>query len=89
MVLSALRTVFGRGTGGEGYQGMEPQNLTRTEVTHANPDEPLRFSMASLKRQALNEHLLDLCPAMFDLEPTLIKSHPNDQTLLNYGVIAA
>jgi hypothetical protein len=26
---------------------------------------------------------------MFGLEPTLIKSHPNYQTLLNYGVIAA
>jgi hypothetical protein len=55
------------------------------QSTQANQDGPLRFSMASLKRQALNEHLLDLFTAMFDLEPTLIKSHPNYQTLLNYG----
>jgi len=48
-------------------------------------DEPLSFSIPSFKRQALNEHLLDLFIAMFDLEPTLIKSHPNYQTLLNYG----
>jgi hypothetical protein len=51
--------------------------------------EPVRFSMASFKRQALNAHLLDLFIALFDLEPTLIKSHPNYQTLLNYGIIAA
>jgi hypothetical protein len=53
------------------------------------PAEPLSFSIASLKRQALNAHLLDLFTATFALEPTLIKSHPSYQTLLNYGVIAA
>lgn len=51
------------------------------------PAEPLSFSIASFKRQALNAHLLDLFAATFALEPTLIKSHPNYQTLLNYGVI--
>jgi hypothetical protein len=55
----------------------------------AESAEPVSFSIASFKRQALNEHLLDLFTAMFDLEPTLIKSHPNYQTLLNYGAIAA
>jgi hypothetical protein len=59
------------------------------QSTQANKAESLRFSIASVKRQALNEHLLDLFTAMFDLEPTLIKSHPNSQTLLNYGTIAA
>jgi hypothetical protein len=44
-----------------------------------NPVEPLSFSIASFKRQALNAHLLDLFTSMFDLEPTLIKSHPNYQ----------
>ncbi len=53
------------------------------------PDAPLRFSIASFKRQALNAHLLDLFISMFALEPTLIKSHPNYQMLLNYGVIAS
>ncbi len=55
----------------------------------AESAEPVSFSMASFKRQALNQHLLDLFTAMFDLEPTLIKSHPNYQSLLNYGAIAA
>ncbi|TVQ06581.1 MAG: hypothetical protein EA368_16650 [Leptolyngbya sp. DLM2.Bin27] len=49
--------------------------------------ESVCFSIASFKRQALNEHLLDLFAAI-DLEPTLIKSHPNYQTLLHYGAIA-
>ncbi len=53
------------------------------------PAQALSFSIASLKRQALNAHLLDLFAATFALEPTLIKSHPNYQALLNYGVIAA
>ena len=54
----------------------------------ANSAEPVRFSIASFKRQALNGHLLDLFTSMLDLEPTLIQSHPNYQTLLNYGTIA-
>ena len=68
-------------------------NLAKATLqsTHAKgePAEPLSFSIASFKRQALNAHLLDLFTATFALEPTLIKSHPNYQTLLNYGVIAA
>ena len=56
--------------------------------SEAQSTEPPSFSIASFKRQALNEHFLDLFTAMFDLEPTLIKSHPNYQTLLNYGAIA-
>jgi len=61
----------------------------QSSQAEVEPTEPLNFSIASLKRQALNAHLLDLFTAMFDLEPTLIKSHPNYQTLLNYGAIAA
>ena len=49
---------------------------------------PLRFSVASLKRLALNEHLLDLFIELFELEPTLIKSHANYRKLLDYGAIA-
>jgi hypothetical protein len=47
------------------------------------------FSMASVKRYALNDHLLDLFISRLDLEPTLIKSHPNYQSLRSYGTIAA
>ncbi len=42
----------------------------------AESTEPTRFSIASFKRQALNEYLLDLLTAMFDLEPTLINPTP-------------
>jgi hypothetical protein len=58
---------------------------TQSEVPST---KPVSFSIASFKCQALNEHLLDLFTAMFDLEPTLIKSHPNSQTLLNYRTLA-
>jgi hypothetical protein len=61
------------------------------QSTHAkvNPLNPSVSLSPLFKRQALNAHLLDLFTATFALEPTLIKSHPNYQTLLNYGVIAA
>lgn len=49
----------------------------------------LVFSMASVKRRALNKHLLETFILKLDLEPTLIQSHPNYQDLCNYGVIAA
>lgn len=55
----------------------------------SSTSEPVRFSIASLKRLALNEHLLELFISLFELEPTSIKSHPNYQTLLDYGAIAS
>ena len=51
--------------------------------------EPFIFSMASLKRRALNDHLLETFISRLDLEPSLIKSHPNYQSLRDYGTIAA
>ncbi|PSB14149.1 transposase, partial [Phormidesmis priestleyi ULC007] len=36
-----------------------------------------------------NQHLLERFIATLDLEPTLIKSHPNYPTLCDYGIIAA
>ena len=41
--------------------------------------EVVLFSIASFKRKALNEHLLDLFIAMFGLDSTLIKLNPNYQ----------
>jgi len=65
-------------------------NLAKVE---ANPQhsgqERVPFSMASVKRRALNQHLLNRFIATLDLEPTLIKSHPDYLTLCNYGIIAA
>lgn len=49
---------------------------------------PFVFSMASVKRRALNDHLLDTFISKLGLSPTEIKSHPNDQNLRSYGVIA-
>ena len=54
--------------------------------THS--EVPFVFSMASYKRLALNRHLLERFISLLDLEPTLIKSHPNFQKLCTYGLIA-
>jgi len=65
-------------------------NLAKVEANHQHlGQERVPFSMTSVKRRALNQHLLNLFIATFDLEPTLIKSHPNYSTLCNYGIIAA
>jgi hypothetical protein len=48
-------------------------------------DQPFVFSMASYKRLAFNDHLLDLFISNLDLERTLIKNHPNYQKLRSYG----
>jgi hypothetical protein len=45
------------------------------------------LSIASFKRQALNQHLLSLFIQMLELDPTSIKSHSNYQKLLEYGRI--
>lgn len=50
--------------------------------------QPFVFSMASVKRRALNQHLLHTFIAKLDLEPTLIKSHPNYSSLCEYGTIS-
>jgi hypothetical protein len=45
------------------------------------------FSLASCKQRNSNEHLLELFSAMLGLDLNLIKSQPNYEHLLNYGVI--
>ena len=66
-------------------------NVAKVTLRNASREneQPLSFSIASLKRKALNEHLLDLFISNFDLKPSLIKSHPNYQKLLNYGSLVA
>ncbi len=65
-------------------------NLAKVTLQETQAEaEPLSFSIASLKRLALNEHLLDLFIDLFELQPTLIKSHANYQKLLDYGAIAS
>ena len=46
------------------------------------------FSMASYKRIAFNDHLLERFICQLDLDSTSIKSHPNYQNLRSYGRIA-
>jgi IS4 transposase len=61
-------------------------NLAKFEAQqHHQGDQPFVFSMASYKRLALNDHLLDLFISNLDLNPTLIKNHPNYQKLRSYG----
>jgi len=52
------------------------------------PSQPMSFSMSSYKRLAFNDHLLSRFISMLDLNPTLIKSHPNYENLRTYGLIA-
>ncbi|MEX0272122.1 transposase [Leptolyngbyaceae cyanobacterium UHCC 1019] len=55
-----------------------------------NQKQPLSFfSMASYKRFAFNDHLLERFISMLELNPTLIKSHPNYQNLRSYGIISS
>lgn len=57
------------------------------------PDQPMpnvvSFSIESLKRRALNEHLFELFMEQFGLDSTLIKLNPNYEKLLNYGSLRA
>lgn len=76
-------------------------NASLTALNLAKYEEQLRssensqkqslptFSMASYKRTAFNDHLLERFISMLELNPTLIKSHPNYQNLRSYGIIAS
>jgi hypothetical protein len=60
--------------------------LRQTQPDAAVPSVP--FSMASYKRFAFNDHLLERFICQLGLDPTLIKSHPNYENLRSYGIIA-
>ena len=63
-------------------------NLAKLTLRHGcSKTEPSGFSIASLKRLALNEHLLEQFIAMFGFDPTWIKSQNAYQKLLKYGTI--
>jgi len=65
-------------------------NLAKLDaIQQYNSDSDFIFSMASYKRRSLNHHLLERFINKLDLDPTLIKSHPNYSSLYDYGVIAA
>jgi IS4 transposase len=65
-------------------------NLAKREARLQQSDpNSFVFSMNNVKRRALNDHLLETFIDQLDLSPTSIKSHPNYQTLRDYGIIAA
>lgn len=51
--------------------------------------ESIILSMASIKRRALNDYLIELFIRKLGISRTWIKSHPNFQDLRNHGVIRA
>jgi hypothetical protein len=63
-------------------------NLAKADLLqrHAS-QEPASFSIASYKRRALNEHLLERFISKFALDPTLIKSNPAYDAMCSYGLI--
>ena len=65
-------------------------NLAKWEAyQQRNTDEPFVFSMASYKRRKLNHHLLERFIHNLALDETLIKSHPNYQSLCDYGILVS
>ena len=67
-------------------------NIAKLKQTQSNAGEdsqPLSFSMATYKRLALNGHLLERFISMLELDSTLIKSHPNYDSLLQYGSLTS
>ena len=60
----------------------------KTQSDTGEDSQPQSFSMATYKRLALNEHLLERFISMLGLDQTLIKAHPNYDSLLQYGSLA-
>ena len=60
----------------------------KSQLDTGKDSQPQSFSMATYKRLALNGHLLERFISMLELDPTLIKSHPNYDSLLQYGSLA-
>lgn len=60
----------------------------KSQSDNGEDSQPQSFSMATYKRLALNGHLLERFISMLGLDPTLIKSHPNYDSLLHYGSLA-
>ena len=65
-------------------------NLAKYEAynRHLSP-ATFVFSIASYKRREFNRHLLYTFINKLDLDPNLILNHPNLQSVLSYGTLAA
>ena len=61
--------------------------FAKLEARQASGDGDASFSMASLKRRAFNQHLLDrICEHLANGQ-SLDKSSPEYEALCNYGII--
>jgi hypothetical protein len=73
-------------------QGFVTVNLAKlqqqSQLDTSENSQLQSFSMATYKRLALNSHLLERFISMLGLDSTLIKSHPNYDSLLQYGSLA-
>lgn len=64
-------------------------NLAKAAMRHEHsPQEPMSFSLASFKRRALNEHLLEQFARTFEVDAKGMQSHAHYTQLLNYGAIS-
>jgi len=62
--------------------------FAKLEARQQNGDGDQAFSMASLKRRAFNQHLVDrICEHLANGQ-SLEKSSPDYEALCNYGIIA-
>ena len=62
-------------------------SLAKLEARQRNGQAALSFSMASLKRRAFNQHLIDRICEHLAKGHSLEKSSPDYDTLCNYGLI--
>ena len=61
--------------------------LAKLEARQQNGDAAVSFSMASLKRRAFNQHLIERICAHLANGQSLEKSSPEYEELCNYGII--
>lgn len=65
-------------------------NLARIEAQLQSEKKTRQvYSIASCKQRAFNEQYLNLIISKLEIEPQMIKNHPDYETLRNYGAIAA
>jgi hypothetical protein len=65
-------------------------NLAKIEAQRQHRhDDPIIFSLSSWKQRYFNEQFLELIISKLELEPQMIKNHPQYEYLRDYGAIAA
>jgi hypothetical protein len=64
-------------------------NVAKVEFQRARAAERKVFSLSSFKQRAYNEHFLEMIISQLEIEPSVIKNHPQYEFLRNYAAIAA